>query len=455
MTKEAPSPRDWAFSQFGSCALGDRRRTSRLVQVGERVLSDTSASLPKQIEDWSDLKAAYRLLGSEDVTHESVSTPHWAATLASVRDIGGIVLFVQDDSELDYRSHRNTSPDLGFIGNGQGYGIALHSTLCVLPGEPAKVVGLAHQAPWTRPAKPQARSAGPKGRTEHDVWEETISAIGPAPSPASGTSWVSVGDRASDVFAYLSRAVELGWHCLIRSKFNRVLAGEEDGNRRKLHERARSLAPMAQTVIELRARPGVPARVVNLNLAWAEVTLPRPFRKGGKGPLTVNCVRVWEEGEPGRKPEPLEWILLTTLPVSDAQGALQIVRFYRHRWLIEEYHKCLKTGCQVENRHLGGRRKLFAIIGLLSIVAVYLLQFKAPCGRRHPPPEAVAALKAIRPTKDDLNDPRLFWRRVAMLGGFLGRKGDGEPGWQTLWAGWTRLQDILRGMELAREAKCG
>lgn len=458
-----PLPMDWALCQWGGSELGDKRRTSRAVQVGASILSRSNSSLPKQMGSLAELAGAYRLLEMSSVTHTSLMTPHWETTLSFARSPDlGVVLFIQDGTELDFSTHKDTE-GLGYIGNGKGYGMELHTALCVIATSEAEaeVVGLAHQTAWTRGSAPRTQKERDcerrKRRTEYDVWKETVEAMGPAPDSSSGTSWVSVGDRASDIFSYMSRAGELGWHCLVRSKYNRVLPDSEDEEStglHHLHERVRVLPSVATSQIHLRARPGAAARDVSLNVAFMPVTLPRTRRAKGKEALAMYCIRVWEESLPGADSKPLEWILLTSLPVENVEQALTVISYYRHRWLIEEYHKCLKTGCRIEKSQVATKDRLLAHLGFLGLVAVYLLQFKAPRKGRTPPKELVAALKAVTGAKEDLNDLSLFCRRLAMLGGFLGRKGDGSPGWQSIWEGWKRLQDIILGMHVAQGTRC-
>jgi hypothetical protein len=414
----------------------------------------SGASLPKQMDDMASLKAAYRLLDSEGVTHDSVSQSHWNLTREKVRVPGlGKVLFVQDGTELDYSGHRNTE-GLGFSGNSKNYGIQVQTTLCVLPGQDdlhTEVVGLALQSPWIRDHEPRRKTEcnfeRTHRRTEHDVWEESLEAIGAPPPADSGTLWVSVGDRGSDIFSYMAYALESGWNVLVRSSHDRKLTKEDEPFH--LHALMRSLPFQAQTSISLRARPGVKAREALLNVSWTSVSLnPTPTSRR-KQRIDLNCVRVWEEGGG------IEWLLLTSLPVTSEEEALEIVRFYRKRWLIEEYHKCLKTGCKVEERQVATKDRLFALLGVLSIVAVYLLQFKAPSKSARSPAQIAKIVKALTKAKENLEEPRALFRRIAMLGGFQGRKGDGEPGWQSIWAGWTRLLDIMIGFELAQSLICG
>jgi hypothetical protein len=280
-----------------------------------------------------------------------------------------------------------------------------------------------------------------------------VEAIGAAPEAESGTRWVSVSDRGSDVFSFLTRAGALGWTCLVRSKHDRRIE-DADETADRLHSFARSMPPAATASLNLRARPGKSARTVLLNLAWAPVTLLAPANTVGE-PIPAWCVRVWEDA----REDALEWILVSTDPVLTEADARRLVEWYRNRWLIEEYHKCLKTGCNMEKRQVSTKQSLMALLGFLGIVSVFLMRLK-PGANPEPLPKSLKdALKALVKRKLEDPDARDYWREIAKLGGFLGRKSDGEPGWQTIWRGWNRLLDIAMGMELAMEMrgaeKCG
>lgn len=457
------SPMEWAEAQFKDCVLGDKRRVKRLIRVGSSMIVRSGASIPKQMGNWAEIKGAYRLFEMEEVTHKAISRPHWLATRELARSPDqGLVLFVQDQTELNY-GFKPDSYGLGFVADTLGRGIEVQTTLGILPSasddERAEVLGVALQTPWLRTHAPRKKIETGKQRssrhTEYDVWGESVDEIGPAPAPESGTTWVSVGDRASDVFKHLWTAHQLGWRCLIRSKHNRKLKDAPPGEVCKLHEKARSLEPAGSTSISLRARPGQAARTVNLDLAYFSALLPGTAKSGKRGSLEVTCVRVWEDPSICPVKEPIEWLLLTTLPVESLADALKVIHLYRHRWLVEEYHKCLKTGCKIEARHLTHADKLLPLLGLLSVVAAFLLQFKTPNDRVKPPDLLVAVVKQVTQAKEDLTKPKAFLRRLAMMGGFIGRKSDGEPGWQTIWEGWNRLRDILIGIEIAEAVRCG
>lgn len=456
-----PTVNDWAQQQWGNAELGDQRRTRRAVALGAQIATRPAAGLPGQSQSWSDLKAAYRLLHEDDVTHAALSSPHWRQTCDRATRANGPVLFVQDGSQLDFTLH--DAEGLGRIGNERGRGILIHSTLVLLPGDPVTVLGLAHQLPWVRDGKPHKRRetrtqrARRSGR-ESEHWFGALQAIGRVPE---GACCVSVGDRESDIFGYWEKARELGWECLLRLTYpRRILC--EDGSVGSLLDWARQLTPQAWQTMALRTRPDRTARSAMLSLAWAgtQVLPPRndPILHG-HAPLPVWVLRVWEDPAPAGEP-PLEWLLLSTLPIENAAQASERVNWYRHRWVIEQYHKALKTGCGMERSQLKDAAALTRLLGLLSIVAVHLLQVET-LARSVPDLPASQAidrqlleflchLRQIDPASMTVYQ---FWREVAKLGGFLARKHDGEPGWQTLWRGWHYLYPRFEGYLLAQ--RCG
>ena len=162
-------------------------------------------------------------------------------------------------------------------------------------------------------------------------------------------------------------------------------------------------------------------------------------------------MRCWEAS---KRKNALEWILFTTVPVTDAASALERIEWYRLRWVVEEYHKALKTGCALEQRQLQSAQGLLALLGFLALVAVRRLQLRT-LARTAPEtpasqavePEWVETVVRLQGGSADRMTADQFWRAVAGLGGFLGRKRDGDPGWQTLWRGWLRLQDLCWGLQ--------
>ena len=454
--------KQWATQQWGAVKLGDKRRTQRAVQMGAALAANPSASLPEQMQSWGSLKAAYRLLSEADVSHAALSEPHWEQTPSSAKTSdAGVVLFVQDTSELDYRGQTQTQ-DLGHIGDSRGRGLMLHSCLAVIPtlGN-AEIIGLAGQRVWRRTALKtgtETRTQRASRHRESEIWAEMVETIGGAPE--CGQRWVSVGDRGSDVFSYLRRAKALNWQCLFRACQDRVIVNAE-GSKGRLMQSARALSAMAQTTLALRGRDGQPKQTLELQVSWFPVQIvpPQHGAERHEAPQSGWCLRVWQ-ATPAAEAKALEWVLFTTIAITDATEALVQVEWYATRWTIEEYHKCLKTGCGIEHRQLTTADGLERLLGFLAIVALRLLQLRT-LARTDPtlPAQKIVPARMLQVLVARLHLPQSsltlaeFWHALARLGGFIGRRSDGNPGWQTLWRGWFRLQDLCWGALLALEPR--
>jgi hypothetical protein len=455
-------PAAWATTQFATARLGDHRRTARLVALAEQVARDPSSSLPRQTQTWGDLKAAYRLLDRPEATFQVVASPHWQLTRAQAER--GRFLIVDDTTEIDYGATRQAA-GLGPVGRGTGRGFLLHSALVVAPDD-EWVLGLAGQVLFHRRPAPKGETLTQKLRRDREsaVWGQLIEQVGPPPATAQ---WVHVMDRGADDFEVFCRAQRLGtdWIGRVKSRNRRVRdAAGQDG---ALSDVLAAAAVAGGYTLALRARPQQPARRAHLAVTFAPVTTLVPRHPAASlkalAPQPISQWAVWarEVNPPPRVKEPIDWMLLTSLPVRGLAGAMEVISSYEKRWLIEEWHKALKTGCQVEGRQLHTSSRLEALTGVLSVVAVRLLQMKE-AGRREPgraagewvPSRYVELVHRARHGRGRFEDwtIRDFFRGLAGLGGFLGRKSDGEPGWITIWRGWDALHWMLRGAGLARES---
>lgn len=301
---------EWPTQQWSSVELGDKRRTHRAVHLGAQMAADPGAGLPGQTQSWGDLKAAYRLLHEDDVTHYALSLPHWQHTRQRAEHIDAPVLFIQDGSQLDFTLRQ--AQGLGRIGDDKGQGLLIHTTLAVQPGTSPTILGLAHQLVWVREDEPrkgrETRTQRARRSKESDHWFGALDAIGPVPAKAC---WVSVGDRESDIFQYWHRAKSLGWECLLRLVQNRRILRDDD-SLDHLHSCVADLVPQAHQVMSLRSRPDQPARTAKLSLAWTSMRILPPRNDPTlchEPPLPVWVLRVWEEAAPADG-KPLEWLLL-------------------------------------------------------------------------------------------------------------------------------------------------
>jgi hypothetical protein len=450
---------EWSVQQWAGVDLGDRRRTARAVEIGAKMAARPEASLPCQMQSAGALKGAYRLLNEPDVTLSALLEPHRQQTLAAARRCAW-ALMVEDTTELDYTAHPSKT-GLGPIGDGRGQGLLLHSTLAVDPDLQA-VLGLAHAQVVIREAAPTPR---PKWTRSPEAWVWQVSAqqVG---SPPPGVRWVHVADRGADSFAYLAECRRQNKDFLIRIYRNRELMWEPDEPQALVAEAhalltyARSLpaAGDGQQSVTVRATKDHPARVAQVVLAWAEVTVT-PSKQGppdlrAEEPLACWVLRVWEVDAPPNV-EPLEWLLLTSVPIPDLATAHQLVNWYTCRWLCEDFHQCLKTGCHVEDSQLDDRADLERLLGFAIPIAVRLLQLRQVV-RQSPQLPATAVVEPLLVEILVRLRPKLqrslliidFWHQVARLGGHQGRRRDGEPGWRTLWRGYRYLSDLAEGARL-------
>jgi Transposase DNA-binding/Transposase Tn5 dimerisation domain/Transposase DDE domain len=451
------SPRHWARETFGAAQLHDLRRTQRAVGLAAALLRRPQASLPEQLRSPAALKASYRLLGEEEVTCQRLLAPHCHQT----RQAAGahpVVLLVQDTTEVDYTHHPKTT-GLGPIGDGRGRGYLLQSVLAVLP-DTHQVLGLAHLEPFLRQPAPRQSSAQRKGRDRESlVWVRAVMAVG---SPPPGGRWVHVGDRYSDFFEFFAACRSQQADFLVRAAQNRCVQ-DEAGEGDYLLSLARRLPAQAQRTLKVRAKAKQPKREAKLQLAYTRATLlapQHPDRRPEFPPLPASLpvwvVRVWEVDAPAEVTEPLEWVLVTSVVTETVATAWERAEWYGLRWLCEDYHQCLKSGCSIEKRLLRDGEALMRLLGLVAPVAVSLLQLRQ-WARHDPrrlacsalPPELVAVVAALAGLSPEQLTVTQFFRAVAQQGGYLGRKSDGPPGWKTLWRGWLYVQAVLEGIHLA------
>ena len=448
----------WANETFGECELGDPRRTRRLMQVAQRILEHPAGSFPDQMPDWAELKAAYRLFDADEVTLHAVAMPHWQHTKSAA---SGKTLVICDTTELNFGSDRE---GLGRTGNGAGRGFLLHNALMV-DGLSRAVVGVAGQAIHYRPKCKRAKqnsSQALKRKRESQVWGQVIDEVGP---PASDAQYVYVCDRGADNFEVFCHLLQQSSDWVVRAKHQRRNLLMPAGETVSLPDLLPHMSVLGTYELTLRARPKQSARVAQIEVSSTRVRMPVPHHKSPWAksltpePIAMQLVQVREVNAP-TDAEPIEWLLWTSLPTDTFDQAWSVIEDYESRWLVEEYHKALKSGCRVKMRQLQTASRLEPMVGLMSVVAVQLLQLKtitvadpSRAARTMVPQLWLKMLKAARGRRlRRVHDMTVydFYRELAKLGGFLGRRSDGEPGWITVWRGWEKLATLVHGAKLAQ-----
>ena len=425
-------------------------------------------SIPLACGSWAATQAAYRFFQNPAVTPTGVVATLAEATLARCRGVDR-VLVVQDTTSLDYTDHPGTT-DLGVLEHPARRGLFVHSSLAV---DPAGVpLGLLAQDIWARaPAAPDPtdhrRHHLPLEGKETAKWVRDWQAIARA-LRAQGSTPILVADQEADIYEVYATAPGVDSAYVIRARHDRAQVGRAE----RMVAAVEQAPCQAQTTVTVARRDHQPGRTAQLAVRSLPVTIAPPDQAKGaiaqwwqdhpevapltartREPVALTVILVTEPAPPDGV-EPLRWLLLTNLPVTTPTEALDVVGYYRLRWLVERFHFVLKSGCRIEQLQLQAADRLERAIAVYSGVAWRVLWLTyvarrepdAPCTQVVDDPTWQALWTVQQPATPLPATPpslRHFVRQVARLGGFLGRTHDGEPGVQTLWRGLRRLDDIV------------
>lgn len=449
----------WVYREFGGAELGDKRLERRLLELATSFFARPMASIPEACGSHASTKAAYRFFDHEQTTMDKLLEPHRKATIDRMRH-EPLVLVVQDSSSLNYTTHR-AMQGIGPIGtkvNGP-QGLMLHNTLAFRPdGLP---LGILNIKPWARDPEKFGIKNDPKmpiKEKESYKWIQALSPIRDAAVKCPNTKVIVTADRESDIYDFLVSAEEQKLDVLIRAKESRLL----DESEQRLWPYMETLAEVGRMDLSVPRHDKVPARMAQMGLRFAEVTLTPPKNKANLPPLRVWAVWSKEISVPPEGTKSLEWMLLTTVPVRSANDAVERIQWYARRWGIEVFHRILKSGCCIEDRQLGTDDRLEACLAIDMVVA-WRIHYLTYLGRATPDvPCTVAfddtewkAVLVFETGKPAPEQPPTLGRMIlsiAKLGGFLGRKSDGFPGTETIWKGLDRMQDIAIAFKRFMEA---
>jgi len=443
----------WVADEMADPDFGDVRLNKRLVTLLAQLTAQPTQSLPQACGTWAATKAAYRFMDSAKVTPQGIRDAHHHAVLERGRRLERTLL-LQDTTDLDFTHHPQTK-GLGPLGATAAQGLKVHSGLLV--SDTGVPLGLLTQSVWARSADDKGKSRDWRKRPIEDKesrkWLVCLDALKRELPP--NRRCVVIGDREADLYPLFAAARSENTDLLVRAAYNRRIDAESHTLTAAL-----AAAPVVGTrTLSLRSRDGRPAREAVLEVRFTTVTLVPPAYYKGKYPAVTLCVIEARETSPPLGENALHWRLLTTLAVTDFEGACQCLDWYSHRWMIEQYHRTLKSGCQIEALQLETAVRLQVALALYCLVAWRLLWLtyearrvpNASCATVLQPQEWQALYCSIHRTPTPPQKPpslREAVRWIAQLGGFLARKGDGEPGVQTLWRGMQRLHDLAEMWKL-------
>ena len=404
-----------------------------------------ASSIPERSDTWGQCKATYRFLANESVSTEALGKLMNQSTAANCASHQKIVL-CYDTTNVAFSS--SSAKDLGYLDHGGGSGLMQHSTYCsTVEGH---CLGLLAPEIWARDPKDKGKAKQRRSKPIEDKesfrWPKAIKA---AEDLLTDHSLIHVADREADIYEIFTAERKEGSSLLIRATHPRKISGGE-----LLWKHLEGQRAAAVFDLPVKQKDGT-TKVHTMEVRYGSFELQPPVHRKKLGAVKVRAVLVTEKGSTGAKGK-LRWQLLTTLSLEDAAAAVEVVRLYSLRWNIERFHYVVKSGYGLEGLQLRTAAGLKRAMLLYSIGAIRLMQLQD--GARGNPEadveqylsqEECRALEVLDPDKGKGKAGKRIktvggavWV-LGRLGGFLGRKCDGQPGIKNLWRGIKKLNAVI------------
>jgi hypothetical protein len=455
---------EWLTAELRTLDLGDKRLNKRQVMLLDKLTAKPKESLPGATCSWAELQGAYRFCDNKRATPEKILAPHRDATIERIR-LEAVALIAQDTTELVL----DRDPEKGFGKLTKQIGLLDHVQIAVTPL--GQHLGVTRCHVWARPLVNPHEGTHNRDRPieekESVRWLDGYREACQIAKEAPETVIVSLSDREGDVFecftegAIPERGKTAEW--IVRSAQNRRLVptNESASQAKKLRLAAAELPILGTGTVKIPARANLAARVAQVEYRAGCVTLKSPPRKEGKLPNLIAKVVFVVEVNPPADVEPLDWLLLTSLPIATLQDVLRVVEYYALRWQIEVFFKVLKQGCTVERLQLQTARRVEACLALYCIVTWRIL-YVTMLGRDCPEIscdlvfskaewQATCAVVTKSPPPQDPPTLGELLKYVAILGGYMGRGHDSPPGPEIIWRGMLRVFDFALAWETRNE----
>jgi hypothetical protein len=435
--------------------FGDVRLNKRLARLVEDLAAQPTASVPQACQTKAATKAAYRFWDSSRVTPKAIRKAHFKKTVERMKG-HQIILAIQDTTTFDFTHHPQTK-NLGPVDHPAHRGLKVHSTLAATTE--SVPLGLIHQEVWARDPETVGKRHRRRQREIQDKESQRwLNALKESEEIVpKDIQLVTIADREADIYDLFALPRRPNSHLLIRAAHNRRVNDEA----RYLWDAIRQSPVRGELLIQLGRRDNRPLRQARLTIRYKTLEIYPPHNHPNRAslqPVAVQVILAEEENPPDGE-TPVSWLLITTLPVTSFQEAVQCIEWYSYRWLIERYHFVLKSGCQVEKLQLEEAERIHRALATYCIVAWRLLWLTYEA-RRNPDAPCDTVLEVhewqslyctihktpVPPPTPPTLHKAVHW--IAQLGGFLGRKRDGDPGVKTIWRGLCRLHDIAATWKL-------
>lgn len=463
---------DWIEHELGSVNIGDNRLNKRAKVLLKRFTANPSASIPESCKGWQETKAAYRFFENDSVTAKKIIKPHRLATFTRIQQ-HPIVLLIQDTTALNYSGQKERE-DLGPLQQDNVRGLFLHPTLAVTPNR--ECLGLVDYEQWSR--KPLATRSTKERKMERCSkkikdkesyrWVRGYKKASKLAQFMPDTQFVYIADREGDIYDIYHEANttfakgSADW--VIRATFDRVIMDEDNPKKStKLKSGVKASTPVGKVRFATSSFGNRKKREVTQTIYAKEVTVhpPREKEKAGFTPVKLTTI-IATESDPPPGEKAIEWALLTSIPIPNLEAALQVIQWYLCRWQIEIFFKVLKSGCTIEKLQLSNKQRFDPCLALYLIVAWRML-FMTMIGRASPTLSSECLFETIewqtayimiyeKPPPEEPPTLKDMLAMIARLGGFLGRKHDGDPGPIVMWKGLRSLHDYIKAHEVFSRA---
>ncbi len=467
----------WLDDEIVSAGLPDKRLARRLRRLLDQMSAAPGQPVPAACGDWAATKAAYRFFDNPRVTEHGVLAGHFAATAARCAASEGPILILQDTTEFIYsRAHPGKigftkTINAGRYKAGQPNvvtlcGVLMHSSLAVTLKGSARTDGgeVLDTHEVQRDLDAQA------AREPHACADRDEGKLSLAGEPAP----VDSARRRAGALRACGRPRERHLRTFLPCAGSRhALSGagaDQSAGRRARRRRAggwdaSGLRPaLGRTLGGTPSRQDQPGRN---GVRACEVCCHRNLAAKRKrySPQLLTYIHALEIDPPADRP-PIDWKLVTNLPVGDLSGAVEKLGWYALRWKAEVFHKVMKSGCRAEEARLETAERLAKFLALIAVVSwrIFFLTMSARARPEAAPetaltPAEIATLDGIDAARAK---PRILRRtlatyllQIAMLGGYLARNHDPPPGNMVVWRGLTRLNDIALGISIGTRRRCG
>lgn len=442
----------WIKKEVSGCRMSDKRLNNRLERILETLSRDPQKSIPNNCKIWSETQATYRFLSNDSVTAHDILQGHSQATIERVK--GQAVVLVAQDTTFINLATEDRKKKMGTLVCKNKNEFLLHPSVVFTPDRTN--LGVLHHTLWKRPeANSTVRYHTPIEEKESYRWITSYQMSCQLQKRHPETLVINIGDRESDIYELFleneKTELEARAEYIIRAKSNRLVETDEEENSYLWNE-MHSQASAGTYQLTLQRTKYRCAREATFELRFKEVTFTQGRRKGGNlRPVSVYAVFA-KEINPPEDEKAITWMLLTSLPVETLDQAQTIVGWYRARWEIEIYFRVLKSGCKVEELRLESDERIEKAFAIYMIIAWRLHNMTmlarekpdVPCNEVFDKKEW-QLIYTLQKKEKPSGVPTIneLVRLLAMRGGFLGRKGDGEPGAETIWRGYVKILNYL------------